>query len=300
MISYAFYLGCVGPLRYPDIENSIRLTLAELGVELLDMEGATCCPAPGAGFKNFDELAALTVSARNISIAEELGLDVMTFCGGCQGSLNWANKLLQSDPERKDRVNELLADMDREYKGTAKIKHLVEVMNEDVGVDHIREIAAGRLEGFKVAVHYGCHVLRPYKVEELDDPEMPRMLDDLVEAWGAESLEFTEKHTCCGAGGGLFANDRDLSLSIMRKKMVQIKELGGDMLVDICPFCHMQFDLGQMQLREKGEDFSIPVFYYNQVLALLMGFDRDQVAFIENTPRDKIIERILSTKMIEV
>ena len=130
MTSYALYLGCIGPLRYPDIENSIRLTFKELGIELVDMEGATCCPAPGAGFKNFDELAALTVSARNISIAEELGLDVMTFCGGCQGSLNWANKLLQSDPERKDRVNEILSEMGREYRGKAKVKHLVEVVYE--------------------------------------------------------------------------------------------------------------------------------------------------------------------------
>ncbi len=296
MTSYALYLGCIGPLRYPDIENSIRLTFKELGIELVDMEGATCCPAPGAGFKNFDELAALTVSARNISIAEELGLDIMTFCGGCQGSLNWANKLLQSDPERKSRVNEILSEMGREYRGTAKVKHLVEVVYEDIGVDRIKKIANDRLEGFKVAVHYGCHVLRPYRVEELDDPEKPHMLDDLVKAWGAESLEFPEKHTCCGAGGGLFANDRDLSLSIMRKKMVQIKELEADMLIDICPFCHMQFDLGQMQLREKGENFSTPVFYYNQVLALLMGFDRNKVAFIENTPRDEVIRRILATE----
>lgn len=295
MTSYAFYLGCVGPLRYPDVENSIRLTLAELGVELLDMEGATCCPAPGAGFKNFDELAALTVSARNISIAEELGVDVMTFCGGCQGSLNWANKLLQSDPERKDAVNELLADMDREYKGTVKVKHLVEVMDEDVGATRIREIANGRLEGFKIAVHYGCHVLRPYRIEELDDPEMPHTLEELVEAWGAESLDFTEKMTCCGAGGGLFANDREVSLAIMKKKLVQIQELEGDMIIDICPFCHMQFDLGQMQLRDKGEDFAIPAFYYNQVLALLMGIEPEKVVSIANTPRDELIKRILDT-----
>lgn len=291
-MKYAIYLGCITPLRYPDIEASVRETLPELGVELEDIPKATCCP-PGGAFWSADEMAAMAISARNISLAEEMNLDMMTICNGCYGFLKKTNEKLKHDEEKRKKINEMLKRANREFKGTIKVKHIAEVLYEDVGVEKIKEAVKRPLTGLKFAVHPGCHLMRPSDYMNFDDPESPHKVEVLVEALGAEVVEWRDKTKCCGAGGGMRGTDPELALKITKEKLLALKEAQVDAVVTVCPFCHLQFDIGQDDLRKRGEiDFSIPSVYYTHLLAIAMGRDPKQVLSFAKTPRNELIKKL--------
>ncbi|MEM2865719.1 MAG: CoB--CoM heterodisulfide reductase subunit B [Candidatus Hadarchaeales archaeon] len=266
---YAFYLGCITPNRYPGIEAATRKVFERLGIRLRDMEGASCCPAPGV-VGSFDALTWLVLGARNLSIAEGMGLDVLTVCNGCFDTLFEVNRVLKEDPELRRRVNELLAGVGRSYGATIEVHHFTKVLH-DYGVKELKKHVRRPL-GLKVAVHYGCHLLRPSEHKGIDNPLAPRLVDELVEALGCESVDYPSRLMCCGAGGGVRSAFLKYSLEFTRKKLQELKERGVDCLVDVCSFCHLQFDRGQKEIENLfGETFGMPVVHYSQLLGLAMG-----------------------------
>ena len=157
---YALFLGCIIPNRYPMVEISIRTVFEELGAKLIDMHGASCCPAPGV-FRSFHIPTWLVIAARNISIGEELGVDILTGCNGCYGSLRDAWYELNEDPEEKKKVNDHLAKIGREFKGNIEPKHVVQSLYQDMGLDYLKDHIKHKFKDLKVAVHYGCHIVKP-------------------------------------------------------------------------------------------------------------------------------------------
>ncbi len=291
-MSYGLFLGCIAPLRYPDIEKATRVALKNLGVEIKEMEGATCCPA-GASFNCIDDITSLAISARNLSIAEEMNCDIVTICSGCFSTLKEANKELKRNIEKRKLVNEALEGTGKIYKGSIDVKHLVQLLYDDIGIERIKSSIKRPLNGIKIAPHYGCHLLRPSIFLDVDNPEKPKKLDGLVEALGAESVPYQYRLMCCGAGGGLRAYDLDFATRIVARKLTAMKEAGADAIVDVCPFCHLQFDVSQVELNEKkGCDFRFPVFHYTQLLALAQGTDPKEIISISKIPRDKILNKI--------
>ena len=288
----ALYLGCVIPNRYPGIEAATRKALPKLGVELLDMNGASCCPAPGV-IRSFDKKIWLLTAARNLSIAEEMGLDVITLCNGCYASLKEANHILKTEEEKRKEVNMSLAEISREFKGSIKVKHLAEVLYFDVGVKAIKEAVKRKIQ-VKAAVFYGCHLLKPRELRPWGSVEKPTFLDEMVKVLGAESVPYRDKMMCCGAGGALRSGALDVSLNIVRERLEAMKEAGAECIVNVCPFCHLQFDLGQRQIAMKlGENFNMPVIYYTQLLGLAMGFTPQELGIHMNaTDCKSFIERI--------
>ena len=263
--------------RYPGIEKATRVMFDKLGVELQDMEGASCCPAAGV-FGSFDRTTWATIAARNITIAEEQGNDIMTECNGCFGSLFETNHLLHEDAEMKEKVNNILAETsDREYKGEINVRHFAEILYNEIGLDKLSEAVTNPLN-LNVAVHYGCHFLKPSAEIDIDDPIQPTILDELVEVTGAKSVPYKDKMMCCGAGGGLRSRDIDVTLSFTREKLQNMKEAGVDAIVNVCPFCHLQFDVGQTEVNKKyGENWDIPVFHLAQLYGLAMGVSKEEL-----------------------
>ncbi|MGZ7135574.1 MAG: heterodisulfide reductase-related iron-sulfur binding cluster, partial [Methanobacterium sp.] len=175
MADFAYFLGCIMNNRYPGIEKATRVMFEKMGIGLNDMEGASCCPAPGV-FGSFDKTSWLAIAARNITIAEDMGMDVMTECNGCFGTLFETNLELKEDEEEKAKINEVLSEAGREYKGDVKVRHFAEVLYNDVGIDKISEMVTKPLDDLNVAVHYGCHFLRPTADIEIDNAEKPTIL----------------------------------------------------------------------------------------------------------------------------
>ncbi|MCL2607803.1 MAG: CoB--CoM heterodisulfide reductase subunit B [Methanomassiliicoccaceae archaeon] len=264
MAKYAFFLGCIAPLRYPGIEKSTREVFKALGVELADLKDASCCPAPGV-IRSFSKSTWLAAAARNLALAEKEGLDIVTICNGCYGSLFDAAHELHEDRKLLDDVNKILSEIGLKYSGGTKVKHFAEVLYKEVGIEKIKAAIKKPLE-YKVAAFYGCHFLKPSNIKELDDAENPKILDELIAATGAESMPRRQKTMCCGAGGGLRSQFGETALKFTKTNLENIKDGGASMIIDVCPFCHLQFDAGQKEL-----GFNFPVLHLSQLYGVAMG-----------------------------
>jgi heterodisulfide reductase subunit B len=270
----AFFPGCLIPARHPAMEFAIRHTLPKLGIEIVDLPGASCCPDP-IYFKSKDKVAWLTVAARNLTLAEDLGLDIFTNCSGCTATLSEARHLLENE-ELRERVNRRLARIGRTYRGTVRVRHIATVARDDVGYDRIRESVIRPLSGIKVAIHYGCHLLKPSRIMQVDNPDDPHVLEHLVEALGATAVRHRNWYLCCGKA----CQSEDIPSNMMHDLLATVHEEHADLLGMICPTCFGQFDHGQMKVgKQFGEDFHTPPVYYFQLLAFAQGVPYDGLGF---------------------
>jgi heterodisulfide reductase subunit B len=270
-------------MRYPGIESSTREVMKQLGVELVDVDEFSCCPAPGVT-RSLNSDTWLAVAAHNLVAAQEAGLDVMVVCNGCFGSLAEAAHMLNHDKDTLAKVNKVLkAAGSKEYKGKTNVHHFAVLLQNEVGIDAIKKRVKNELN-YNVAVHYGCHFLKPSAVKELGSAEDPRILDDLVEVTGAKSVDYRHKQMCCGAGGGVRANTPDVSLKMTEEKLVYLDEVEADLILDVCPFCHLQYDRGQKDLDRPKK---YPVLHLSQLYGLAFGMDRKLLGFgMHDTPVD--------------
>jgi heterodisulfide reductase subunit B len=289
-LEYALFLGCIIPNRYPFIEYATKKTFERLRIKLHDLEGASCCPAPGV-FRSFDRDAWLTLGARNITIAEEKKLDIAVMCNGCYGSLLEVNHSLKFDDEKRESVNKHLEGIGKKFEGTTKIKHIVDILYNDFGLENLKirtKYARKNRLDLDVAVHYGCHLTKPSELRPFkDNIEDPKFLDELVEITGCKSIDYRTKNMCCGAGGAVRSGFKEVSLDFTREKLEDIKASGADAIVTACPFCFLQFDLGQREINTLHKDkndspFNIPVIYITQLLGLALGMDAESVGLQMN------------------
>lgn len=281
MEKLSLFLGCIVPNRYPGIEKATKLCLQKLDIDVSDLPGASCCPAPGV-FKSFDKATWLALASRNIVLSEKMGRDVLTVCNGCYGSLADANLELKKDPELKARTNNCLKEIGMEFKGTVEVRHIIEYLYKEFGPEKLKEYITTSLD-LKVALHYGCHLIKPSRDRNLGETEAPVFFDELVEATGAKSVDYTDKMMCCGAGGGVRSGHNTESLEMLEHKLACIRQVGVDCIVNACPFCHLQFDRGQLAVNEKfGTDYSIPVLHYSQLLGLALGFSPSDLGIEQN------------------
>jgi heterodisulfide reductase subunit B len=288
---YAYFLGCITPNRYPGVEAATKKIFKEFGIESKEMEGASCCPAPGV-FGSFDMYTWLPIAARNLAIAEEMGLEIYVTCNGCFGSLQEADHLLKAHPKLKEKVNEILGKVGREYKGTTNVYHAVTLLHDDIGLDRLKEKVTKPMKGVNVAIHYGCHFLKPSEVRGLGSSETPFYLENLVKATGAKEVLYKDKLMCCGAGGGVRTADTPTALEWSRQKLVSMIEAGADCVIHPCAFCHLQLDRGQYEINEAfGTSFDLPVLHVMQFTALAMGMSEKEVGLDQQTT--KMSEKLL-------
>jgi heterodisulfide reductase subunit B len=285
---YIPFFGCMITVKYPQFEASVRKTMPALGIELVDVKGFTCCPDP-IFFKASDKIRWLTIAARNLCLAEERGLDIVTVCSGCTATLAETRHLLE-DEELRGRINERLKPIGREYRGTVRVRHLVTVLRDDIGIDKVAESVVHPLEGLRVAIHYGCHLLKPSEVMQVDDPNHPTILEDLVEAIGAEPVEHNEKLLCCGKA----CMHPDMPAEMTRDVLDSIIATGVDCMGLICPTCFDEYDLGQMLLsRRYQRKFDLPIIYYFQLLGLAQGLSpQDMGLYRHKIKTDPVTDKL--------
>lgn len=277
MAEFALFLGCNIPNRLPHLELAARKVLPKLDVNLVDIPEFGCCPEP-IGIQELSQDAWMAMAAINLSLAEEKGLDIIALCNGCFETLKTVNTELQHNGH-KERVNAVLSKIGKEYKGTIKVKHLLQVLYNDVGLEKIKSSVQKELKGLKVAVHYGCHVMRPSTVLQVDDPFQPRSLDDLVNVLGAESIPYLRKMLCCGTG--IEGIDKENQLWMVHDKVAQVERMKADCMTMMCPLCYIQYEMGQLQLKKEpySAQFKVPVMYYPELLGLALGMDPSEFGF---------------------
>jgi len=274
----ALFLGCNIPARLSQYESSARAVLGRLGVELTEIKEFNCCGYP---LRNLDFKSFVLASARNLALAARENLNIMSLCKCCFGSLKKVGCLLKEDNALREEINRILGKEGLEYAADIEIAHLLTVLFRDVGIEAIREKIEKPFTGLKIATHYGCHVLRPSKVVQFDDPVVPSVFDRLVEITNAESISWQTKLECCGAP--LLGINDALSKNLTEKKLVDGKKAGADYLCTACPYCQMQFDTVQkMMVSARSTDRYLPSILYPQLLGLSMGIDEEFLGMAMN------------------
>ena len=283
---YIPFFGCMMTTKYPWFEAAVRRTVAKVGFELVDVEGFTCCPDP----IYFQASDWYTIAARNITLAEDLGHDIITTCSGCTATLSETNLALKEDKDLREQINKRLAKIGRQYKGTIDVRHAVTVLRDDFGLDRVAETVIRPLKGLKVAVHYGCHLLKPSRVMRVDDPDRPTILENLIKAIGAEPIHHEKTLLCCGRGCMTDTIPQRMVVDIMET----IKSHNADCMGLICPTCFDQFDLGQITLGRKLKiKLDVPVIYYFQLLGLAQGLQPKEVGLhMHKVKADRLMDLV--------
>jgi len=277
-MKFALFRCCVTSVYLKQYESSTDAVLAKLGVELIDIPEFNCCGYP---LKNYDFKAYVLSSARNLALAEKRGLNIITFCNCCYGSLKHADSLLREDAAIRDEINALLQKEGMSYGGRIEVRHLLEVLYQDVGLDQIRQRISKTFSGPKVATHYGCHILRPRQIVQFDDPERPSIFDRLVEITGAESVEWQNKLKCCGAP--VWGTNDDLSMDLIENKITDARQSGAEYICVSCAYCQLQFDRVQRMLSEKRhKNDYLPSILFTQLLGLCLGVDAETLGIRQN------------------
>jgi heterodisulfide reductase subunit B len=287
---YLFFLGCAIPYRVSAYEISARKTLQKLGVELVEMPEFNCCGLP---LDPVSHEMMLILAARNLALAEQKGLNIITLCPGCAGTLKKVNKMLKEDEALREEVNKHLKESGLEFKGTVDAKHLMQVLIEDVGLEKIKSSVVKPLTMLKVAEHNGCHILRPKEFIGFDDPEDPKTLKILIEATGATCLDYMDETECCGAPS-VGVSDK-VALELARDKLNHIKTVDAQAMITICPFCHIMYDTNELRIEKMfNETYGIPVLHYPQLLGLAMGIPCEELAFNDlRVDASKILKQVM-------
>ena len=254
------------------MEKATRAIFAALGLSAIDLDGFTCCPEKSM-IKNASHDDWLVTAARNLDIGEDAGVTLTTPCTGCYGTLKGANHEL-ADPAARARVNARLARVGRRYAGRTEVKHLLEVLWDDFGPQTLRQRVLRPLTGLRIAVHHGCHLVRPSRELAFDDPFAPKKFDQLIDALGAVSVEYETKMLCCG---GLLAraDEQATAEQMCRMKLRELSALKVDCLTMVCPSCTMQYEYQQANLARLGEVYNVPVLSYMELLGLALGLETE-------------------------
>ncbi|MFO7967179.1 MAG: CoB--CoM heterodisulfide reductase iron-sulfur subunit B family protein [Archaeoglobaceae archaeon] len=272
-LRYAYFPGCSSKSTSIEYHISTLKVAEKLGIELVDMEQENCCGTHNV--EDYNEDVWLALNARNLALAEGLGADLVTICSGCFLTTKKAQKALEIGQKEKEKVNKILHEINREYSGSSKVKHILGVLVEDFGLDKLSKFVEKEL-GIKVAPYYGCQLLRPPEITRFDDPENPKSFERLLETIGCEVADYTRKIDCCGAP--LTLTEGGIVKSMVEKIIQEVRESDADCISTICPLCHYALETTQFSLKQE----KIPVVHVTQLVGLAIGLSPDDVALDKN------------------
>jgi len=270
---YAFYPGCSSQLKASAANYlvSVNSMCQKLDIKMTEIPDWNCCSA-SIGYAEGGELPRISLSARNFALAEQHlpGQDIVATCAACWLSSREAKERLDASADLMKETNEALAAAGLHYKGDVEIRHMVEVLIEDLGYGELKSPVVKPLDGLKFAGYVGCQTNRPFGIDG-ESFENPMYLDKLVETAGGEALsKYEQKVTCCGGA---------LAFSEPEKSQKQIKDIvesaydhGADMIVTPCPLCQANVEVYQSEINKKhGTKLNMPVLYYSQLLTVAYG-----------------------------
>jgi len=293
---YSFYPGCSSQ-KGSSASNylvSVESMCEELDITLNTIPDWNCCSA-SIGFAGGGELPRLALSARNIALSEQhnAGQDIVASCAACWLATRETKERLEEDPELMAETNEALAEIGLDLKNETRIRHMVEVLVEDIGYEEIGKHVTRPLEGMKIAGYVGCQTNRPFGIEG-ESFENPKYLDKLIETMGAEAVDdYDKKVSCCG--GALAFSEPEKSQALIKDIIESAYDGGAEMIVTPCPVCQMNVEIYQGQINQKyGTKFDMPVAYYSTLMSVAYGKDGKQSGLDGHVVRAKKLEKIAS------
>ncbi len=270
---YGYFPGCSADSTAKDMHLSTVAVARALGMELAEPKGWTCCGAT-AGHQT-DRFLSVALPAASLAKVKDDGLDMIVSCAACYNRMKVANHEIQKSDEMRKAVADALG---RDYDGSVNVRHFLEVLLEDIGIEKIAESAKHSLAGLKVACYYGCLLVRPNEVTNFDDPENPTSLDRIVTALGGEGLEWPHKVECCG--GGLSMSRTDVVVSLTDSILEMAQASGAQCVTVGCPMCQINLDMRQLDIKkQKGKSYDMPIVYITQLIGLCLGVPPAKLGF---------------------
>lgn len=262
----AYYPGCSLHSSSKEYSDSFVAVCKKLGIELEEIPDWVCCGASSA--HSVSHLLSLALPAHTLVQAEKMGLDMVAPCAACYQRAKFAEYEMLNNPEMKAKIEQVI---EMEYKGKSRVLSVLEVLSM-IEEDKIKAAVTRPLTGVKVACYYGCVLVRPPHICNVDDPENPTKMDRIVALLGGEPVDWPYKTECCGASH-IFTM-KDACLKLGRDILQVAKDAGADLIVVACPLCHVNLDMRQTQINRKfGTSFNIPVVYITELMADAMGID---------------------------
>ena len=265
-MEYTYYPGCSLEASAKGYDESFRFVFQALGQKLLELEDWNCCGA--TYYMATKETTSLVISARNLALAEPYGNDLVCPCSSCYTILYKTNHILKNNRIMKAKVDQALKKDDLKYNLSIKVRHPLEVLVNDIGIDTIVSKAKVSLARMKIAQYYGCQIVRPDR--GLDDKENPQMMDSLFAALGAENVYFPMKVRCCG--GMLMTTYPDVALELNKKILESAHQNGANLVLTTCPLCQINLEAYQDKINNKFKtDLHLPILFFTQALGLALG-----------------------------
>ena len=290
MMKASVFWGCRILTEQYAYEMSLREILPRLDVELVDLREAMCCGDP---VKSVNDFAANYLGIRVLALANLTGLkDLLVPCNRCHFVISEAKHLVDTGEKTREKIANLLKEEGLEYNPDVMVWHTIDFLHDHVGLNCIKKVITKPLKGMKLAVHYGCQILRYTDLGRVDDAENPRKLDELINAIGAETVDYSEKLDCCGAH--LMLSHVDSALSLSGAKLKAVQALGVDGLVVSCPDCGLMYDTKQKEATSTvGAKLSLPVVYYTQLLGLASGIGQDKLGLhLNQSPVNQLLSKV--------
>jgi len=284
-MSYVFYPGCSLESTAKEYAASTKAVARALGLDLPDLPGWTCCGSTAA--HQSDRLLSLALPAQNLIAAS--GRTVAVGCAACYSRLKLTNHEIADNEESRRQVGEVLG---VDYDGSTPVKHLLEILRDDIGFAEIAGRVSRPLTGLRVAAYYGCLLVRPPAVMRFDDAENPTVLDDILSAAGAEVVDWPYKTECCGASYSI--TKTEIVLRLARQILAMARDAGADCVATACPLCQLNLDMRQGDIEAaSNEKFNLPIFYFTQLLGLALGLPVNQLGLrsLIVDPRPLLMEK---------
>lgn len=266
-MKFAYYPGCSMEGSGIEYGLSMERTAKILGFELEELEDWNCCGATSG--HNTNKLLSLALPARNIAIAEKSGLDMVAPCAACYSRHRHTEHVIHHDPEMKAKIEEVI---ETQLTGSSQTLSILDVLANQLGIEKISEKVSKPLTGMKAASYYGCLLVRPVEHTGFDDPEDPQSMDKIMQALGAETVDWSFKTECCGAA--LVTSRPDVGNPMLAKVMQNAKENGAECIVTACPLCMLNLDMRQKSAEKAVKSsFNLPIYYITELLAIACGDD---------------------------
>ena len=290
-LGFSYYPGCSVEGMNRAYDKSTQLVCKALDIDLAELNDWNCCGA--SAYMSIHEMKAHLLSARNLALAEKEKKDLVVVCPACLTTLTKTNHYLAEEPRLKKTIGVALKAANIQYFGSVKVRHLLEVIVNDVGEQEVKARIKRKLLNLKVAPYYGCQLTRPFGL--IDDKEFPMILDRLLTWIGVEPVDFPLKTKCCG--GLLMMTNEDVALGLTRNILDCARQRGAECIITICPLCHMNIETYQGDVNKMfGTNFKIPTLYFTQLMGLAFGFSRKELGIDE----EMIPSRPLLEKRLEV
>lgn len=288
MSEYVYYPGCSLKGGSRHYEESILPVFKEVGMPLVELEDWNCCGA--TAYFSMDDTMAAAICGRNLSLAEKSGKNILAPCAGCYLTLRKSREFLLSGKEKANKILDDLKNSGCEYSGSSDVKHPLEVLVKDIGTEAVKEKVTHELSGLKVACYYGCQLVRPFT--DFDSPDYPETLDTLMEALGAEPVDYSAKTRCCG--GSLTGTIEEVGLRLNYILLKEAKKKGADVIATICPLCQFNLEITQGKIVKKfKDDVKMPVLYFSQLMGLALGVPKEDLGFSRSLiPLDGVWEKL--------